>query len=156
MVSNGNNNFSDLIDGDLTTCFTVDQTSSCHSALKVNVNVTQALMGTFYTLELNHSYVLYLKSVTLPAKAYMGKSKINLAKLLAILINCPRRTEGRGFEPQAKPPSMLADTSASIVGRCCTRGESEDHTCKKACKKGSTLVLKPRENITRIPKKGYQ
>ena len=41
------------------------------------------------------------------------------------------------------------------VSRCCNRGESEDHTGKKACK-GSILVLKPRADITRSPKEGYQ
>ena len=29
------------------------------------------------------------------------------------------------------------------VSRCRTRGESEDHTGEKACKKGSALPLKP-------------
>ena len=41
------------------------------------------------------------------------------------------------------------------VGRCCTRGESEDHTGKKLCK-GSTLVLKPMADVTKSPKQGYQ
>ena len=41
------------------------------------------------------------------------------------------------------------------VSRCCTRGESEDHTSEKACK-GSTLALKPRTDITKSPKQGYQ
>ena len=40
MVSNGNNNFSDLIDGDPTTCFVVGQTSSCNSGFKVIVHFT--------------------------------------------------------------------------------------------------------------------
>ena len=42
------------------------------------------------------------------------------------------------------------------VSRCHTRGESEDHTDKKACKKGSTLDLKLRAYVTRGPKQGYQ
>ena len=42
------------------------------------------------------------------------------------------------------------------VSRCHTRGESEDHTSKKAHKKGSTLTLKPRADVTRSPKQGYQ
>ena len=42
------------------------------------------------------------------------------------------------------------------VSRCLTRGESEDHTSKKACKKQSTLALKPRADVTRSPKQGYQ
>ena len=41
------------------------------------------------------------------------------------------------------------------VSRCRTRGESEDHTSKKA-RKGSTLALKLRVDITRSPKQGYQ
>ena len=41
------------------------------------------------------------------------------------------------------------------VDRCHTRGESEDHTSKKACKE-STLALKPSADITRSPKQGYQ
>ena len=41
------------------------------------------------------------------------------------------------------------------VSRCRTRGESEDHTSKKA-RKGSTLALKPRADVTRSPKQGYQ
>ena len=44
----------------------------------------------------------------------------------------------------------------STVSRCCTRGESEDRTGEKAHKKGSTLALKPRPDITQIPKQGYQ
>ena len=63
---------------------------------------------------------------------------------------------------------MLADTSASMwikrlgchadlytVCRCHTRGESEDHTGKKAWK-GSNLTLKPRADITRSPKQRHQ
>ena len=42
------------------------------------------------------------------------------------------------------------------VSRCHTRGESEDHTSGKACKKGSILALKPRADITRSPKQGYR
>ena len=41
------------------------------------------------------------------------------------------------------------------VSRCCTRRESEDHTSEKAGK-GSTLALKPRADVTRNPKQGYQ
>ena len=41
------------------------------------------------------------------------------------------------------------------VSRCHTRGESENHTSEKACK-GSTLALKPRADVTRSPKQGYQ
>ena len=41
------------------------------------------------------------------------------------------------------------------VSRCCTRGESEDHTGEKA-HRGSVLALKPRADITSIPKEGYQ
>ena len=39
--------------------------------------------------------------------------------------------------------------------RYCTRGGSEDCTGEKACKE-STLVLKPRANVTRSLKQGYQ
>ena len=42
------------------------------------------------------------------------------------------------------------------VSRCHTRDESEDHTSEKACKKGSTLALKPRADVTRSPKQWYQ
>ena len=61
---------------------------------------------------------------------------------------------------------MLANMSASMwikkachadlytVSRCCIRGESEDHTSEKACKKGSTLALKPRTDVTRSLKQG--
>ena len=38
------------------------------------------------------------------------------------------------------------------VSRCYTRDESEDHTDEKACKKGSTLLLKPRTNTNRSQK----
>ena len=41
------------------------------------------------------------------------------------------------------------------VSRCRTRGESEDHWSKKT-RKGSTLALKPRADVTRSPKQGYQ
>ena len=42
------------------------------------------------------------------------------------------------------------------VSRCHTRGEFEDHTSEKACKKGSTLAFKPRTDVTKSPKQGYQ
>ena len=42
------------------------------------------------------------------------------------------------------------------LSRCYTRGESFDRTGKKACKKGSTLTLKLRTDITRGSKQGYQ
>ena len=46
------------------------------------------------------------------------------------------------------------------VGRCCTRGESREHISHMPPSKVKirlpTLVLKPRENITRSPKQGYQ
>ena len=41
------------------------------------------------------------------------------------------------------------------VSRCHTRDESEDHTSEKA-RKGSTLALKRRADVTRSPKQGYQ
>ena len=41
------------------------------------------------------------------------------------------------------------------VSRCCTRGESGDHTGKKV-HKGSTLALKPWADFTRSSKQGYQ
>ena len=44
---------------------------------------------------------------------------------------------------------------AHSVSRCCTRGESQDHTGKKACEE-STLALKPRADSTRSPKERYQ
>ena len=60
-----------------------------------------------------------------------------------------------------RPPPMLADTSASMwikcnadlytVSGCYTRGESKDHTGKKAHKKGSNLALIPRADVTRSP-----
>ena len=62
---------------------------------------------------------------------------------------CARHTDGRGFEPQ---------TSTNAGGHICTyvdRGESEDLIGKKAHKR-STLALKPRTDITRSPKQGYQ
>ena len=39
------------------------------------------------------------------------------------------------------------------VSRCCTRGESENHTGEKVCK-GSTWALKPRADVTRSQKQG--
>ena len=42
------------------------------------------------------------------------------------------------------------------VSRCHTRGESEDYISEEACKKGSILALKPRADITRSRKQGYQ
>ena len=54
----------------------------------------------------------------------------------------------------SKRLSCHADFYAA--SRCHTRGESKDHTCEKARKKGSTLALKPRADITRSPKQGYQ
>ena len=61
-----------------------------------------------------------------------------------------------------KPPPMLVQVCGPkrlscyadlyTVSRCHTRGESEDHTSEKTCK-GS---LKPRADLTRIPKQGYQ
>ena len=57
------------------------------------------------------------------------------------------------FKLQPEPPSMLEDTSVDqkgfacrtnlyTVSRCCTRGESDDHTSEKA-RKRSTLTFKP-------------
>ena len=48
------------------------------------------------------------------------------------------------------------DTDLHTVSRCHTRGESEDHTNEKAWKKGSTLALKSREDITISPQQPYQ
>ena len=41
------------------------------------------------------------------------------------------------------------------VSRCRSRGESEVHPSEKA-RKRPTLALKPRADITRSPKQGYQ
>ena len=41
-------------------------------------------------------------------------------------------------------------TDLCTVSRCRTRGESKDHTSEKA-HKGSTLALKPREDVIRNP-----
>ena len=41
------------------------------------------------------------------------------------------------------------------LSRCRTRGESEDHTVKKARQKGSTLALKSTADVN-SPKQGYQ
>ena len=61
-----------------------------------------------------------------------------------------------GLSPE--PPPMLADMFAGTWIKKAqlthTRGESEDHTSEKACKKGSTLALKPRADVTRGPKQG--
>ena len=72
-----------------------------------------------------------------------------------------------GSNPE--PPPILVDTSTQVhgskrlgchadhytVSRCHTGDESEDLTSEKACE-GSTLTLKPRADITRSPKQGYQ
>ena len=50
---------------------------------------------------------------------------------------------------------LICHAACYTVSRCCTRGESEDHTREKACK-GSTLALKPRVDVTRSPKQGSQ
>ena len=50
---------------------------------------------------------------------------------------------------------LSCHTDLYTISRCHTRGESEDHTSEKACKE-STLALKPRADITRSPKQGYQ
>ena len=43
------------------------------------------------------------------------------------------------------------------VSRCCTRGESEEFVaCASDEAQKSTLALKPRADITRIPEQGYQ
>ena len=42
------------------------------------------------------------------------------------------------------------------VSRCHTRGESEDHTSDEVRKKGFTLALEPRADVTRSPKQWYQ
>ena len=56
---------------------------------------------------------------------------------LSGLQHCSHYTNGHGFEPWPEPPPMLADMSAGMwVSRYCTRGESEDQTGDKACKKG--------------------
>ena len=75
-----------------------------------------------------------------------------------------------GFYLWPIPSPVLADMSASTwikkrlschadlytVSRCHTRGESENHTGEKAHKKGCTLVLTPKADVTRSPKQGYQ
>ena len=50
--------------------------------------------------------------------------------------------------------SKKLDCQADLytVSSCCTRGESEDHTCKKAHKK----PMKFRADVTRRPKQGHQ
>ena len=53
--------------------------------------------------------------------------------------------------------NILPNPDLYTVSRCRTRGESEDHTGKKARKKGSIhLALKPGADVTRSPKQGYQ
>ena len=42
------------------------------------------------------------------------------------------------------------------VGRCHTRGESEDSVEARKRASDSTLALKPRADVTRSPKQGYQ
>ena len=80
----------------------------------------------------------------------------------AMLVACSM--DGHRFKSQPEPAPMLADMSVSTwikkadlctVSRCHTRGESEDHTSKKAFK-GSTLAVKPGADITRTPKQGYK
>ena len=41
-------------------------------------------------------------------------------------------------------------------GRCRTRCESEDSLQERKCASDSTLVLKPKADVTRSPKHGYQ
>ena len=50
---------------------------------------------------------------------------------------------------------LRCHTDLYTVSRCHTRGESEDHTGEKVCKR-STLALKPRADITKSPKRGNQ
>ena len=73
------------------------------------------------------------------------------------------------FQEQFEPPPMLCTHDLQVrrlkrfgchadlysVSRCCTRGESEDHLVKRACKR-LTLALKPRADVARSPKEGYQ
>ena len=65
-----------------------------------------------------------------------------------------------GSSPE--PPPILYGQVCKYVGsksytvsRCHNRGESEDHSSEKGYK-GSTLALKPRADVTRGPKQGYQ
>ena len=74
---------------------------------------------------------------------------------------CARSTDGHGCEPQPEPPPLQVCGSKRLschadLSKCHTRCESEDHMSKKACKKGSTLAMKPSTDITRRPKQGYQ
>ena len=76
----------------------------------------------------------------------------------AVLTACG--TESRGFEPWTSTNvcgSKRLGCYAELytVSRCCTRGESEDHSSEKA-HKGSTLALKPMRDVTRGPTQRYQ
>ena len=81
-------------------------------------------------------------------KAVDGK-KEPMADTLCLLWHC-------GFK-KVKVSGQLCKNQIYLytVSRCRTRGESEDHTSEKA-HKGSTLALKPRADVTRSPKHGYQ
>ena len=42
------------------------------------------------------------------------------------------------------------------IGRCCTRAEPEDSAPARKRVSDSALALKPRADVTRSPKQGYQ
>ena len=71
---------------------------------------------------------------------------------------------GRELEPRPKPPPMLADTSVNMwiekAQLPCSPPHRKwiwgSHRWKNTQKKGSMLALKPRADVTRSPKQGYQ
>ena len=72
--------------------------------------------------------------------------RCSLSKLWALLVNMSAST----WIEKARSAMLTSMT----VSRCCTIGESEDHSSKSACK-GSTLALKLRAaDITRSPNRG--
>ena len=56
----------------------------------------------------------------------------------------------------SKRPGCIADLYK--VSRCYTRGESEDHTSEKACKRDPPWLWNPGQTspVTKSPKQGYQ
>ena len=71
----------------------------------------------------------------------------------AVLAVCG--TDGHGFKPWPEPPLMFADMS---VGKWIEKAQLPLYSQQvtKHASKGSTLALKPRRDITRSTKQGYQ
>ena len=116
-----------------------------------------AFIGCIRSFSVAHTIIVSIAT----AVFIMTNWTMNLQKLTIYLVTMKRQSawltsiQLAGVTPEVNLRITHVRKHLYTVSRCCTRGESEDHTSKKACK-GFTLALKPRADVTRSPKQGYQ